>query len=525
MTTSPDSPPSSQAEEPQTPGHAFVIHGRLEDLTCDAVVIPTDTGFGVRHGWATVTGVQHPAKPTGWEDHRFGAMREPSTTRAWFLDVTDDNLIAPPEHIADRLKPLLEAITDSLRNPSGSPVRQRAQHLIALPLLGTGGGGVPSAAMVSTLLTALEKSARDLCVDIAIVVPGRSRFNALQWHRRKSLSPSPDDLGHSLGLRARQGELALMIGAGVSAGAGLPNWKGLIRHVAGRAAEAEVKELLSSTAFDHLPMLDQAELVQRLLGTDARDAIVDAVTTAPAEGNDEKATPKPALSHFLLAGLRCNEVATTNYDLLYEHAVRSQSADGRGHGDIAALPYESLKPGHPWILKLHGDADNPDDIVLSRSSFVEYEGSRQAVGSLFQAMLMTRHVLFVGLSFTDDNVLRLTHHVTKVRSGEGVLGTALALDSDIARERLWKEQLTWVGMRVPDEVVGSLGDAPEATVAWQAREIEVLLDRVAMWAVAESEVLLDPEVSDADNPLGLTQAQLEAANHGRRWQKFVAGQT
>lgn len=41
--------------------------------------------------------------------------------------------------------------------------------------------------------------------------------------------------------------------------------------------------------------------------------------------------------------------------------------------------------------------------------------------------------------------------MTKVRSSKAVLGTALALDSDAARERLWQDRLRWVSMEVPDE--------------------------------------------------------------------------
>ena len=523
--TSDAEPPSRQTEQPQTPGHVFVIHGRLQDVAHDAVIVPTETSFGVRSGWTAVTGVTRPAPPEGWTDNGFGVMVEPSAGNVWFLDVTDEDQVASPDLVTGRVSRLLEAITSSLREPWTTPTRRRAQHLVALPLLGSGGGGIPSAAMVSELLKTLETSTRDLRVDVAVVVPQRSRFNALQWHRRRHLTTSMDDLARSLGARARDGELALMIGAGVSAGAGLPDWAELIKQVAGRAKGDDMRALLESPEFARLPMLDQAELIQRILGEATRDEIVDAVSKVPSDGTDGQAqAPRPALSHFLLAGLRCQEVATTNYDLLYEDAVRSQAQDGAGHGDIAVLPYDSLKPGHPWILKLHGDAKHREDIVLSRSSFVDYDGARQAVGSLFQAMLMTRHVLFVGLSFTDDNVLRLTHHVTKVRPSE-VFGTALALHSDAARERLWQDQLRWVSMEVPDDVSDAQVDRAPGTsdrrTAWQARSLEVFLDRVAMWAVSEEEVLLDLEVSGQDNPLDLTPGQLRAAENGRRWLAHV----
>lgn len=506
----------------QTAGHVFVIHGSLEDVTCDAVVIPTDTSFGVRRHWSDVTGPAAPVKPARWAEDHFGRAAQETTTAAWYIDVTDRDHAAPPELIAGRVRAAVEAISRSFRTPWLSPVRGRAQHLVALPLLGTGGGGVASTDMVVALLSALGEVVRDLRIDVAIVVPKRSHFNALQWQRRRYLGASVDDTMRRLGEMARRGELALMLGAGVSAGAGLPNWAGLIKHVAARADRQDIRDLVNTDAFDNLPMLDQAELIARLLGDRAPAAIVDAVTVAPrtdsgsdGEGPDYTPEPvKPALSHFLLAGLRCREVATTNYDLLYERAVKSQTD---GSLKVAALPYDVVAPNASWILKLHGDAEHPKDIVLSRSAFVDYDGSRQALGALFQAMLMTRHVLFVGVSFTDDNVLRLTHHVTKSR--KGILGTALALETDLARKRLWEDTVTWIGMEVPEDIEAD----KEARTAWQARSIEVYLDQVAMWAVSESEVLLDKEIlDDSANPLGLDDEQLTATTAGRLWTSYIS---
>lgn len=498
----------------QTAGHVFVIHGSLQDVTCDAVVIPTDTSFGVRRHWSKVTDTEQPSKPTSWDRDGFGPAEESNSVSVWYLDVTEDNWAASAEVITGRLRTTLEAVERSLREPWRAPVRKRAQHLVTLPLLGTDGGGVASTDMVVALLAALGEVVRDLRIDVAIVVPKRSHFNALQWQRRRYLGSPVDDTGKRLGEMARRGELALMLGAGVSAGAGLPNWSELIRHVAARADQQEIRELLETRAFGNLHLLDQAELIHRLLGRSARNAIVDAVTVAPRNSSDRRSSaappkpPLPALSHFLLAGLRCGEVATTNYDLLYERAVASQTEGS----EVTTLPYGQVSPGRPWILKLHGDALHPDDIVLSRSSFVDYDSARQAVGSLFQAMLMTRHVLFVGVSFTDDNILRLTHHVTKVRGG--IVGTALALDSDVARERLWQDRLTWVGMQIPADVC----EEEETRTAWQARAIEVLLDQVAMWAVDEDEVLLDEEIPVVDdNPLALDAEQIARARAGRRW--------
>ncbi|MGO1338538.1 MAG: hypothetical protein ACTML1_02985, partial [Cellulosimicrobium funkei] len=54
-----------------TAGHLFVVNGRLEALSADAVVIPTDAGFRVERWWRDAAGLD-PAttwsqvEPAGW---------------------------------------------------------------------------------------------------------------------------------------------------------------------------------------------------------------------------------------------------------------------------------------------------------------------------------------------------------------------------------------------------------------------------------------------------------------------------
>nr|WP_246336318.1 SIR2 family protein [Flexivirga oryzae] len=266
-------------------------------------------------------------------------------------------------------------------------------------------------------------------------------------------------------------------------GAGLPSWSELLDHLKdGLSSDAEI---VNSDDFKALPPLDQAELLQRLRRRGIADEVVEAVTV-----KESGKAFRPALGHFLLAGLRCRQVATTNYDLLYEAAVRSQGDSQQIH----ALPYERPAPPNPWILKLHGDVEH-DDLVLSRSSFVEYDGRRSATGAVFQAMLLTSHVLFVGLSFTDDNVLRLTHEVTAAPlEGEKTLGTALGLGVSSAKKELWRGVLEWVDLSAPDDhPPRPMGwTKPRETkesadkrweTAWQVRELEIFLDTVALWSV------------------------------------------
>lgn len=553
------------------PGHVFVVHGRLQDVTCDAIVIPTDTSFIVERHWDDVMGVpkhgQHVA-PDGWSERHFGPASVTVKNERqlfWYLDVTDEDRVMDLDRMGERIAQLTAEIVVGFAG--AAPVRDRAQRLIALPLLSAGQGGHAPEGAIARLLPTFTQLAAEHHVDFAVVVLDRERFEALQRRRRETLgfgfgvdrsavgsgrvravSPTtpegrvvdqgaaptaengqvpdwmgPDGQAARLGRLAAERGLSLMIGAGVSAGAGLPTWDALLEGLKTHVTEADqplVKDMTSLSA------LDQAELLERLITPDnagPNDATFgNAVITSL--GLEGETRVRPALGHLLLAGLQCPQAVTTNYDRLYEAAFEGQltlPSTTAGPRRAATLPYERPEAGQSWILKMHGDADRPESLVLSRSSFVSYDSAHRPAGSLFQGMLMTSHVLFVGVSFTDDNVLRLTHEVADylgTSASDSDFGTVLTLGEDAQRARLWQDHLTWHALEAPESVVSAIKDEVEKSVAsaatdkpsaeagettksetekrarewklllpWRARALEIFLDIVAMWAVAAAE--------------------------------------
>jgi|GEM_PF-5092234 len=268
------------------PGHVFLVHGHLQDVTCDAILLPTDTSFSVAPYWVDLIGDQ-PQRPAGWP--RDGRV---SPDIFWFVDVTDDNHVAlDAALLRARLRERVAQIATALAGRS--VVRGRAQHLVTLPLIGAGGGGQPAGTMVAAVLDELAALTEQHPVDFAVVVPERPIFEALQRHRRAGHASSPGDLAARLGRRAREGSLSLMIGAGVSMGAGLPSWDGLLKSVAAtlpdHAREAVMKTGESDAEapqfrddFSALSPLDQAQLLEALLGTALGRGVAAAVSNATA---------------------------------------------------------------------------------------------------------------------------------------------------------------------------------------------------------------------------------------------------
>ncbi|MCA1791830.1 MAG: SIR2 family protein, partial [Thioalkalivibrio sp.] len=263
-----------------------------------------------------------------------------------------------------------------------------------------------------------------------------------------------------IGTAARAGELALFMGAGVSIPAGLPTWDQLLKQLAHAHA-------IDVGGFGSLNALDQAQYLHNKvpdLGEDVARIISQATV--------------PALGHVLLAALGCQEAVTTNYDRLYEGAIQMQ----RGKGNVATvMPWDHPRPGKPWTLKMHGDIKRPKSIVLTRQQFVSFDAETRPAGALLQTLLMTRHVLFVGASLNDDNVVRLAYEVNRYRHQyglDGEVGTLLDVDEDQVRRELWSGQLTWLNMS------GS-------TIAERSRTLEIFLDAVAAHASDDASWLLD----------------------------------
>jgi len=438
------------------PGHLFLVHGRAESLVHDAVVIPTNQRFEVEDTWRPLIEPGEAAlRPQNWPGEGYG--RAGDGRPVWFVSVEG----LATEELVGRTLAAVRAMSQADLGPSPN----RVKPLLAVPVLGIEGGGHNDdrGAVVRRLLEALLEEVGQLEVDLAVVTPQRSVYAAAQHVRgRPRADGFPDELveeAQRLGRLARAGELALFFGAGVSVPAGLPGWREMLHQL---AAQAGVRP----DDLDGLSPLDQAQFLQKRL-----PGLGEHVARAA------QSRRRPSLAHALLAGLRCREAVTTNYDRLYETAV---AATDRGAPRI--LPWESVVGAPAWVLKLHGDVSQPESVTLTRRDVVRYDAHTRPAGALLQALLLTRHLLVVGASLEDDNVVRLLREVEVFREEAALTGpmaTVLDIDDDTARRELWRDQLAWWTM-------------PGDDLPTRARALEIFLDTVAWYAADTSTWLLDP---------------------------------
>jgi hypothetical protein len=470
-------------------GHLFIVRGDLTKIACDAWLLPTDRFFNVNDGWRL--GLE--ACGIAWQDGgpAFRAWergelvrRLPSPTgkfpAVWAArSGTDRPDVRRYVDVAVRF--VDEAAAACTKDPHAFTKAWRSTRLLALPVVGTrdGGGYTEAVRILGKLIPAMGSQARQRGIDVALVCLDANMYAAAQRVRQEAADAGWEsalgldgiEQAQNLARLAQNGRLVLFLGAGASIGAGLPSWSGLIKKLGGAKLDSKAAE----ETFSKLSVLDQATLVERWLDTEGQGRPARSRRSISARLKSLFDIDRVALVHALLAPLPVDEIVTTNYDKLFELASESVGIP------VSVLPRDPKKGTRRWLLKMHGCIDHPDDIVLTREDYLRYEQHRAALAGIVQALLITKHMLFVGFSLNDDNFHRIIDSVKRAIRPEGTgdakaepFGTVLFVTDDAFVRELWQRDLSAYSLRrAPDA-----GVAKDETAATQAaaRRLEILLD-------------------------------------------------
>jgi hypothetical protein len=286
------------------------------------------------------------------------------------------------------------------------------------------------------------------------------------------------------------GQLVPFLGSGISKAAGAPSWQALLDEMFIEVRSDDESDL---DAFHKLDIRDQASLLKRFY--DDEKKYLKAIT-------DRVGRERHSLSHGLLASLETKENVTTNYDDLFERACSAPDSD------LAVLPYEPVERNraHRWLLKLHGSLSRPTDIVITRDDYLGLPNRAGALFGLVQAMLLTRHMFFVGYSLSDESFHKVLHEVRMAqrgsdRDGDGtgtpsLLGTVLVLQPEPLFAQLFENDLEIVAVADTDEDITSA-----------ERRFEIFLDHLAYQAADVRSFFMDPTYASMLDPEELRTAE------------------
>lgn len=225
----------------------------------------------------------------------------------------------------------------------------------------------------------------------------------------------------------------LFVGAGLSMGARLPSWRHLMERMMDWAEEhrvdlsgdrRELKSLIKESEY-----LLVAEELRELMGKERFKQFMTEVF------RDDRL--RPTDTHRLLPEIQFSAVVTTNYDVLLEGVYTSpdggvpRSYTQEDTGALSALH----RDGKFYILKLHGDIDRIETIVLGRSDYREVMFANQAYRDFLTTLFGSKTVLFVGTSLTDFDLLLLLDEMRTAFKGYGSFHYALMPQQGAGRIR------------------------------------------------------------------------------------------
>ncbi|MCC7018764.1 MAG: caspase family protein [Ardenticatenales bacterium] len=244
------------------------------------------------------------------------------------------------------------------------------------------------------------------------------------------------------------GNGAAFVCAGLSVDAGLPSWYSLIAELATRAQiDVAPEQWVTGEA-----LVDAAQAYINKRGLHSLIAYVkeqfDTIGIAPTE------------AHRALARLPIGTVFTTNIDNLLELAYREAGMRVRVVVRDQEIPFAGADSDCVTIVKLRGNLDQPDTLVLARQQFDELYLQRPQMFKLLETELGRRDMLYLGMSQADPYFNRIVGEVMSQLGPFMRTGYALLCEATEAR------RLELARSHIQIVEFGADGDCSQRMAAW-----------------------------------------------------------
>ncbi len=192
------------------------------------------------------------------------------------------------------------------------------------------------------------------------------------------------------------GQAVVYVGAGASKAAGLPDWKSFLHQLQRESARYSLVDAEAIyKKIEEGDYLVAAEMLQNTLGNRLHNITHRIFGTASV----------PTAIHKTIAAIPFSLAITTNYDSLLESAYHFPAPRLTWQNPYDVL--QNLRNGIFCVLKLHGDYAVRKSVILARSHYRDLMHLNQALLHSLRTLLATRTFLFVGVSFSDPDLLSL----------------------------------------------------------------------------------------------------------------------
>ena len=199
--------------------------------------------------------------------------------------------------------------------------------------------------------------------------------------------------------------LVIFVGSGVSNNSGVPTWKGLIETIAKKinynencngcdsietsCPKEDCSERFNFTATEFLRI---PEYYYQSASSDEYFQTISDTLKCDKESN--------AVDEIIL-DIAPHHIITTNYDTLLENSASIKTANYKVIYEDKDL-LSNASDG--YIIKMHGDIDRPETIVLKESDYIDYEHTHPLISTYIKSLLVNHTFMFVGYSLNDNNL-------------------------------------------------------------------------------------------------------------------------
>lgn len=386
--------------------HLFIAPGDITQLSAHAIAYSANNALDKDGNLYSAFAAHVPGFADSYEKLRQGARPHRVGDTFWLpletgrlprgvvAVVSDGDPTGEKDASALAVRAALTAALRELRTACGSEER----FLIALPTFRVGKGSEHAQRMGSAraqIAAAKEFLDANDGVDVAFIPYTTPLYQIFLEARRELLgdpggdTPRYSDLEQALIDR----ECVLFVGAGLSSGAGLPDWDVFVRRLI---------DDLGIEWHDRLDYLDLTQWYRERFGPDKLAEVIRQTCTTDAH---------PTLAHYLLLSLPLRHVITTNYDDLLERtlsALKRHPVKVVHQEDVARTGRDDV-----FVVKLHGDSRHADEIIVSRDDYDEFFERRPAMALLLEGLLLNQTFFFVGYGLRDPNFRQIHSRIAR----------------------------------------------------------------------------------------------------------------